>query len=267
MHWAIAVPFLVCYTTALILVFVYNPDPSRPFRAAFSWTHRLSGVAFIVLPLLAAARSKGDFRLHLYNVRQAWVWTLDDMKWLALMGLAAISSKVKLPDQGKFNAAEKMNFMVLMGTYPLYIVTGLLVWLPGIAFFSWALHVLMALIATPLVLGHLYMALINPSSRKALGGMIGGFVDRQWAKHHYGRWYREQVARHGGGRRVDPTSRPAPAGNREPSPDVVSSHEPRGTPSGEVVNLSGSETSPNSVSVVGRTRPVERQGGRGRQRG
>ena len=30
-----------------------------------------------------------------------------------------------------------------------------------------------------------------PASRKGLSGMMTGFVDRQWAKHHYRRWYRE----------------------------------------------------------------------------
>ena len=35
LHWAIAVPFLVCFATALILVVFYNPEPQRPYRALF----------------------------------------------------------------------------------------------------------------------------------------------------------------------------------------------------------------------------------------
>lgn len=35
LHWAIAGPFLVSYVTAAILVAVYNPDRSRPFRDVF----------------------------------------------------------------------------------------------------------------------------------------------------------------------------------------------------------------------------------------
>lgn len=108
------------------------------------------------------------------------------------MGAAAVSKKIKLPEQGKFNAAEKINFMKLMSTYPLYILTGVLIWLTDAAFLSWVLHFFMAVIATPLIAGHLFMAMINPESRKGLHGMISGFVDRKWAKHHYGKWYREQ---------------------------------------------------------------------------
>ncbi|HBH61838.1 MAG TPA: hypothetical protein DDX85_08895 [Nitrospiraceae bacterium] len=190
-HWALAIPFLVCFGTALVLVFYYNPDPLRPYRVAFSWIHRVSGICLIILPMIAIIKSRGDFRIYFYNIRQAWVWSYDDLKWLFLMGLAAVNKKIKLPEQGKFNAAEKLNFMKLMSTYPLYILTGLIIWMTNAAFLSWAVHFIMALIATPLVIGHLYMAMINPESRKGLRGMISGVVDRQWAKHHYGKWYRE----------------------------------------------------------------------------
>ena len=190
-HWALAIPFLVCFTTALVLVFYYNPDPLRPYRAVFSWTHRISGVCLIIFPMLAMIKCRGDWRIYFYNIKQAWIWTFDDVKWLSLMGAAAVSKKIKLPEQGKFNAAEKINFMKLMSTYPLYILTGVLIWLTDAAFLSWVLHFLMAVIATPLITGHLYMAMINPESRKGLNGMISGFVDKHWAKHHYGKWYRE----------------------------------------------------------------------------
>jgi cytochrome b subunit of formate dehydrogenase len=108
-----------------------------------------------------------------------------------MMGLAAISKRFTLPEQGKFNAAEKINFMTLMSTYPLYILTGLLIWLTDGALLSWLIHFAMALIATPLITGHIFMATINPDTRLGLSGMISGFVDRQWAKHHYSRWYQE----------------------------------------------------------------------------
>ncbi len=190
-HWFIGGPFLLCYATGLALALIYNPDPSRPLRSVFAILHRVSGVALLVLPMLAVWESRGDVRIHFYNIKQAWTWMYDDFRWLALMGLAAISSKFKLPEQGKFNAAEKLNFMVLMATYPLYIVTGLLMWLTHLAVLSWILHFFMAMLATPLILGHLYMSLINRSTRQGLEGMITGQVDRQWAKHHYRRWYRE----------------------------------------------------------------------------
>lgn len=190
-HWALAIPFLVCWTTALVLVVVYNPDPQRPLREVFSWVHRISGVCLIVCPAIAIARTAGDFRVHFNNILQAWTWTLADIKWLALAGLASVNRNVRMPEQGKFNAAEKLNFMTLLGTYPLYILTGLLIWLTDGAFLAWLIHFAMAALATPLILGHMFMATVNPGTRLGLSGMISGTVDRRWARHHYGKWYRE----------------------------------------------------------------------------
>jgi formate dehydrogenase subunit gamma len=195
LHWAIAIPFLVSYATALILVTIYNPHPERAYRALFSWMHRISGIWLTVLPLWTMVRHRRHVRIYVQNIREAFVWSVDDLKWLALMGPSTISARVKLPHQGKFNAAEKINFMALMATYPLYIVTGLLIWLPGVALFAWFAHFSMAVIATPLLLGHVFMATINPDTRVGLTGMITGFVSREWARHHYRRWYDETFER------------------------------------------------------------------------
>jgi hypothetical protein len=49
----------------------------------------------------------------------------------------------------------------------------------------------MAALVTPLLVGHIFMATTNPSTRVGLSGMVSGYVDRTWASHHYSRWYRE----------------------------------------------------------------------------
>jgi len=107
------------------------------------------------------------------------------------MGLAAVSKRIVLPEQGKFNAAEKLNFMTLTATYPLYILTGIIIWATNGLLIAWLIHFGMALVATPFVVGHLYMAMVNPSSRVALSGMFSGFVDPEFVKHHHTQWYRE----------------------------------------------------------------------------
>ena len=219
-HWSIAIPFMICFTTALILVLAYNPDPSRPYRSVLSWAHRISGVALIAMPLVAAIRGRSEWKIHLENIKQGWSWTIADVKWLALMGLAAVNKKIKLPDQGKFNAAEKLNFMMVMCTWPLFAITGVLIWLPGIAFASWMVHFALAVIAAPLMLGHIFMATINPGTRVGLQGMISGFVDRDWARHHYTRWYRENF---GSDKTTSHEENPVP----DPAPTGLPIHCPR----------------------------------------
>lgn len=196
LHWAIALPFLGCLFSAAVLVAFYNPDPARPYRAVFAWAHRGCGAALFFLPLLVLLTSGRQMRVLLYNVRQAWVWTFDDVKWLMLMGLATVFKRIVLPDQGKFNAAEKLNFMMVMVFTPLLIASGVAIWLPDYTsldpFAPWMFHCALAATALPLLLGHMFMATINPETRVGLSGMISGWVSREWAAHHYARWYREQ---------------------------------------------------------------------------
>lgn len=192
LHWSIAIPFLVCFASALILVIFYNPHPQRAYRLVFSLLHRMSGACLLVMPAVTALRNRSDHRIHFHNIKEAFTWMADDVKWLFLMGAATLSSKVSLPEQGKFNAAEKLNFIMVLCTYPLFIASGLILWRLHVAFAAWMLHVGMAAVAAPLVLGHIFMATINPETRVGLSGMLTGYVDRHWAKHHYTRWYRQQ---------------------------------------------------------------------------
>ncbi len=191
LHWSIAVPFMVCFVTGVVLKFFYNLHSEGISRGILSWIHRISGLGLIAFPALTALRSWRDYRIHLYNVGQAWIWTLDDLKWLFLMGPAALSRKIHLPDQRKFNAAEKLNFMTVMATYPLFAATGVSLLLPGTWFLSWLVHAGLAAVVAPLMFGHIYMALVNPGTRVGLSGMRSGWVDREWARHHYTRWFQD----------------------------------------------------------------------------
>ena len=191
LHWSIAIPFIICYVTAVVLVLVYNLHPERPFHTVVSWIHRIAAVCLILLPPWTVLRHRHDLKLYWYNVRQVFRWTLDDLKWLVLIGPATVSRRITLPHQGKFNAGEKVNFVTLIATYPIFIVTGLLIWFTRGSMVAWLVHFAAALTCTPLMLGHLYMATINPDTRVGLAGMFSGSVDRRWARHHYRLWYEE----------------------------------------------------------------------------
>ena len=43
-------------------------------------------------------------------------------------------------------------------------------------------------IAVPLVLGHLYLALVHPATRHSLRGITLGTVRRDWARRHHAKW-------------------------------------------------------------------------------
>ena len=56
--------------------------------------------------------------------------------------------------------------------------------------FPW--HATLALLTIPPILGHLYLALLHPSTRGALRGVVLGVVRREWAREHHPAWV-EQV--------------------------------------------------------------------------
>ena len=93
------------------------------------------------------------------------------------------------PPAGRFNAGQKLNSRLLaLGLAGLYATGGWLLLaghqLPG------DLHGPFAFVTTVLVGGHIFMAVVNPSTRHAMVGMTLGWVDREWALHHHRRWVR-----------------------------------------------------------------------------
>jgi formate dehydrogenase subunit gamma len=183
---------MVCLLSGIAVKLFFNHlHPQFLVHTALYWTHRLSGVCLLLLPTWVAWRHSHDLSLYLYNIKRAWSWTRDDLKWLALAGPAAMSRRISLPEQHKFNAGEKLNFMALTLTYPVLVASGLVILLPGMYFLTWIVHVSVAALAAPLIFGHVFMAVVNPDTRIGLSGMFSGNVDREWAKHHYAKWYRE----------------------------------------------------------------------------
>jgi len=191
LHWCIALPFLICAASAAVLLFYYNPNPARPYRIVFSWIHRVSAVGLMTLPGLVMLANIRDARVYLRNLREGLVWNLDDIRWLTRKPLQALKPTLELPEEGKFNAGEKINFGITTVAYPVLIVSGLLIWQANSIVVPWLVHITVAALALPMAGGHIFMATINPDTRVGLSGMFSGLVDRHWASHHYRRWFKE----------------------------------------------------------------------------
>ena len=206
LHWSIAIPFMVCLASGIVIKLFFNHLHAQLLvHSALLWVHRISGACLVLLPPLSAWRHRKDLSLYLYNIKRAWTWTLDDIKWLVLVGPATLVRRLKLPEQHKFNAGEKVNFMTLMLTYPVLVTTGVLLYTPGVNFLSFIVHVSVAILSAPLIFGHIFMAVVNPDTRVGLSGMFSGNVDREWARHHYAKWYRETF---GGDAEPEPEATP-----------------------------------------------------------
>ena len=105
---------------------------------------------------------------------------------------ASSPGHVSVP-QGRFNAGQKVNAILTAAFAVLFFVSGLLLWageqdtrfrLDGTVF----LHDALMYVSVVVVVGHLYLALVHPSTRHALRGMTLGTVRADWARAHHAKW-------------------------------------------------------------------------------
>ena len=126
----------------------------------------------------------GNRRAVAATVREIDRFDGDDRRFLA--------GHVSAP-QGRFNAGQKVNAILTAAFAVLFFVSGLLLWageqdtrfrLDGTVF----LHDALMYVSVVVVVGHLYLALVHPSTRHALRGMTLGTVRADWARAHHAKW-------------------------------------------------------------------------------
>ncbi|HEY2777321.1 MAG TPA: cytochrome b/b6 domain-containing protein [Gaiellaceae bacterium] len=183
LHWVHATAFLVLLATGLAL---YLPSLAelvgrRPLLKDIHVYTAVAWAAAIVAVVLA-----GDRRSLRRTLHDIDVFDQDDRDWL----------RRRPAPQGRFNAGQKINAAVTAAFALLFAVTGTLLWLgERDTTFRFAqtilIHDWLTQISLALFLGHLYLAVIHPSTRHALNGMTRGWVDAAWAERHHPKWSRD----------------------------------------------------------------------------
>jgi formate dehydrogenase subunit gamma len=79
----------------------------------------------------------------------------------------------------------------------LFVVSGSMLWLGErdhrfILDGSGTVHELLTLGSVGLLVGHLYLAVIHPTTRHALRGMTLGDVREDWARAHHPKWVEQE---------------------------------------------------------------------------
>ena len=181
-HWIHAAAFFVLLGSGLVL---YLPSLAsavgrRPFVKD---VHVDTAIAWAVaLGLIVLLGDRGALRR---TARELDVFDRDDRLWLR---------RIPRP-QGRFNAGQKLNAILTAAFAVLFAASGLLLWLgerdhrfrlDG----TIVLHDGLMYVSLVLLVGHLYLAVIHPSTRHALRGMTTGSVDRHWALRHHEKWVR-----------------------------------------------------------------------------
>ena len=180
LHWVHATGFTAMLATGLIL---YLPALSELVarRNLVKNVHLFSAVAWALALVLVVVL--GDRRRLAGDWREIEMLDADDRRWL----------RGRSAPQGRFNAGQKLNALLTASFAVLFAVSGLFLWLGErdhrfILDGAGTVHDTVMLVSVALLVGHLYLAVIHPSTRHALRGMTLGDVREDWAREHHHKW-------------------------------------------------------------------------------
>jgi formate dehydrogenase subunit gamma len=184
-HWTFALSFLSLAASGSLLLARTQLGLSPASAAKLLEIHELTAVVFLTAPWLIGL--SGDRRAWLADLAETARIGRDDLAWLVLQPRALLGHAT-LPPQHKLNTGQKLNALAVAAISGAMIVTGIHLWLEPGAFLALVVHVGGFLAWLPAFAVHLFMAVVNPSTRHALRGMTLGEVDRAWAAHHHPLW-------------------------------------------------------------------------------
>ena len=180
MHWLTASAFFILLISGLVV------GRHGTFHDVMYFLHLAAagvlvfGVALIVV--------MGNRRVLRVTARELGSLQVEDREWLRAIP-ARVFERAPEPPAARFNAGQKVNFLgvsILLAALYVSGVDTIVVGTQNNLIF--AVHKVATVALCVLVVGHLYMALVNRATRPALRGMLDGSVDREWARHHYPRW-------------------------------------------------------------------------------
>ena len=182
LHWANAVPFLLLMLTGGLML---GSRFSHLDRQMFTWTvalHKACAITWLcALPLSVLSRPK----VHWAHLNLLFRWGAKDAEWM-IQSLRSLYNKTAvIPPAGRFNTGQKINACLVGLYYFGFVATGLLMFAKGTILIPWYVHTALYFSAMGSVGGHLFLALINPSTRIAIAGIFHGWAPMKYIEHHH----------------------------------------------------------------------------------
>ena len=188
-HWVVAICFVLLALTGLAL---FHPVfwPLTDLFGGGTWT-RIIHPFIGLLMTLSFIGLYTRFRPHNHM-------TSTDREWLKHVGEMLKGDESKLPEQGKFNAGQKMVFKLAGILVVLLLISGLAMWrsyynLPvDLVRIAAVVHAASAWLLIVTIIVHIYAAIWVKGT---FGAMGSGKVSRAWARQHHRAWYREMTGK------------------------------------------------------------------------
>lgn len=205
---------------------IRDPKDLPRYNAAERANHWVTGICFILLALSGLA----FFHPAFYPLVQlfgggAWAriihpylgvilgvafvvmffrfWQLNlindaDRQWLTRVGEMIEGNDHNMPEQGKYNAGQKMVFWSMAACVSALVISGLLMWRAyvnfpvGVVRLAAVVHAVAATVMILVAIVHVYAAIWTKGTIRA---MWYGTVTRAWAKQHHRAWYRQMTGK------------------------------------------------------------------------
>lgn len=192
-HWINAFAFLALYLTALPMYTEFfdwlYPIFGGPENARL--LHRIFAIMFIMPTLIVLIFDTKSFT---YWIKSCFTWKKEDFKFFIPFAKDFFGKKSDIPKQDFYNVGEKVNSLLQIVATICIIGSGIIMWnadnFPaGLVHWAYPVHNIAVGLAIAVIIGHFYLSVINPSSKKSLRGMIKGSVEAEYAEDHHALWY------------------------------------------------------------------------------
>ncbi|HZS15995.1 MAG TPA: cytochrome b/b6 domain-containing protein [Candidatus Dormibacteraeota bacterium] len=188
-HWVIAGTFFALLLSGLGLWLPPSANPVIDHRDAVRTVHLDAAVIFLVVFIPSLGKG-GPLNALWHEVE---MFTREDWAWLQRVAVPRRWRRRPLPPQGRFNAGQKLNTVLTGAALVGFVVTGAVMWMgehlpPSLAASADRWHLWLMFLVAPLVFGHIAVALLFPSTRPAMRGMLFGVVRLDFARRRHARW-------------------------------------------------------------------------------
>lgn len=140
-------------------------------------------VALIFVGLIGAA-AFGNRDALLRAARRLFTFDSQDVAWVREHARRPFTASSHY-EWGLFNTGQKLLATTLAVSMTAVIATGIQSWASR---GEGGLHGATVVLTAVLLGAHIFMAVLNPSTRPALRGMVFGRVRRSWAARHHSAW-------------------------------------------------------------------------------
>jgi formate dehydrogenase subunit gamma len=194
-HWLYALFFIVAFISGLLMWVPATRAWMAGARQTVVQYHGIVGFAMIVIPLmLFVIIDRGRL---VRDVREIDLWDADDRRWFWAAARGRTLRGGEMPPQGRFNAGQKANAVLVAVMALGFAVTGAMLlaraglpaWLVSRALW---LHGFLAIAGVVLLAGHLGHVFLTRHGRDYLDAMIRGTLGEDTARDRHIKWWGER---------------------------------------------------------------------------